>query len=414
MQVPETTLTALARGEAGPARQSSLREHNLAMVCRAIFASAEPLSRARLAALTGMTRSTVSRLAEELLRAGLVVEQDAAGQGRPGRPAVPLAPAAGTVTGLGLHVNVDYVVARVVDLTGAVVAEEVLPGDFEDSDPRAVLPRAGELAAAMVSRAGRCGARVARASLGLPGLVDARGGRLLLAPNLGWRDIAPAELLGVGVLPDGLPVRVGNDAHLAAYGIAHAAPGRAAARDSFVYLAGDVGVGSAIVAGGEVVSGRHGWAGEVGHVSIEPDGPACHCGSRGCLEVYAGRRALLEAAGLPASAGPEHLAAAAAAGDTRARRAVDRAAWALGIALATTVNVVDTAEIVLGTGFVPLLEALRPGVEEQLARRSLAAEWSRTTVRSAPGDRFPAATGGALQALEAVIDHPASWIGAAA
>ncbi len=391
------------------ARQSSLREHNLALVCRAVFASPVPLSRARLAAQTGLTRSTVSRLAEELIRAGLIAENEADGSGRPGRPAVPLTPAAGTVAGLGLHVNVDYVTGRVVDLTGAVLAAATLPGDFEDSDPTAVLPLAGGLAARLVRQAEERGARVARACLSLPGLVDAAAGRLLLAPNLGWSDLAPAAMLGEA-LPAAMAVEIGNDAHVAAYGIARAAPGRVAAQSSFVYVAGDVGVGGAIVSDGEVSGGRHGWAGEVGHVVIEPDGPACHCGARGCLETYAGRRSVLAAAGLSPTASPEDVAAAVARGDDAARTAVERAAWALGVALASTVNVVDADEIVLGTGFIPLMDQLRPGVEAQLAARTLAGPWSRVSLRAAPADPAPAATGGALRALETVIADPAGWI----
>ncbi|GAA4418397.1 ROK family protein [Georgenia halophila] len=399
------------RADRGAARQSSLREHNLAVVCRTVFASPVPLSRARLAAETGMTRSTVSRLTEELVRAGLITERDADDSGRPGRPAVPLAPASGSVAGLGLHVNVDYMAGRVTDLTGGVIAEEHVTGDFEESDAAEVLGRAGELAARLVRRSELAGARVARACLGLPGLVDADAGRLLLAPNLGWQDVVPRALMGEDALPAGVELDVDNDAHIAAYGIAHAAPGRVAERSTFVYVAGDIGVGAAIVSAGRVVGGQHGWAGEIGHVSIEPGGPSCHCGARGCLEAYAGKHAVMSAAGLPATASSAALRAALEGGEPAARAAVERAAWALGIALASTVNIVDADEIVLGTGFVPFVDELRPAIEEQLAVRTLAGPWSSVALRAALPDPAPAATGGALRALEAVIADPASWIG---
>ncbi|MDD9205369.1 hypothetical protein PU560_02670, partial [Georgenia sp. 10Sc9-8] len=138
-----------AEGEqrASGVRQSSLREHNLAVVSQAIFASTEPVSRAALAAATGMTRSTISRLAEQLLDAQLVVERGPQVQRGPGRPAVPLAPASGSVAGMGLQVNVDYMAGRVIDLGGRVLAEEVVEADFSDSDHTVVLARLGELAA---------------------------------------------------------------------------------------------------------------------------------------------------------------------------------------------------------------------------------------------------------------------------
>ncbi|ROR72397.1 ROK family transcriptional regulator [Bogoriella caseilytica] len=366
---------------ADSARQSTLREHNLALVCGAIFAGDAP-SRAGVAAATGLTRSTVSRLADELIQARLVAEQPAA-LGRPGRPAVPLTPAAGTVAGLGLHANVDYLAARAVDLTGAVLAEERLDTDSADSHPPEVLARLAELGKAVRDRAEQAGATVAQAVLGLPGLVDPAG-RLLVAPNLGWHEVRPAPLLAEEL---GVSVTVANDAHLAAYGIAREAPGRM--REgwaSFIYLAGDVGVGSALVEDGRVALGRHGWSGEIGHVCVDPAGPPCHCGARGCLEAYAGRREL----------------------ETRPAAEVARA---LGIALSSALNVVDAAAVVLGTGFVPVFDQLRPGVEAELFTRVLGGPWAEVALHPAPDDALPAATGGAYRALEAVITHPAARIG---
>ncbi|WP_448073486.1 ROK family transcriptional regulator [Georgenia yuyongxinii] len=407
---PSNARAGISPREPAAARQSSLREHNLALASQTIFSSATPLSRARLAEETGMTRSTVSRLAEDLLRAGLVVEQDVKAAGRPGRPAVPLAPARGTVAGLGLQVNVDYMAGRVIDLAGDVVAEAHIDGDFESSDPHQVLAEAGRLTRRLCARATATGARVAGACLGLPGLVDVRGGRLLLAPNLAWHEIVPRELMGPDALPPGVDLAVENDANLAAYGIAHPAPGRVAKRDTFLYVAGDIGVGAAMVTKGRVVDGQHGWAGEIGHVSIEPDGPQCHCGARGCLERYAGKHAVLEAAALRPGALVTDLAAAASSGYGAARAAVERAAWALGLALAGTVNIIDVDDVVLGGGFIPLVELMRPGIEEQLRLRTLAGPWSHVTLRAAPDDPAPAATGGALRALEPVIRNPAAWI----
>lgn len=410
--IPGAGVAAPSSGRPAPgaARQSSLREHNLAVISQAIFASPEPISRAQLAVQTGMTRSTVSRLTEELLAARIVAEHHPTG-GRPGRPAVPLTPARGSFAGLGLQVNVDYMAGRVMDLTGAILAEEHVEGDFESSDAAAVLARAGDLARRLLDRTRASGARVAQACLALPGLVDAASGRLLLAPNLGWHEVRPAELMGADALPAGTELVIDNDANLAAYGLASTAPGRAAPSSTFIYVGGDIGVGAAIVAEGTVVLGKHGWAGEIGHVAVEPAGPQCHCGARGCLERYAGKHAVLEAAGLPPDVSTAALAEAAASGYGAARAAVERAAWALGIALAGVVNLVDVDEVVLGAGYIPLVDLLRPGVEEQLRLRTLASPWMRVLLRGAPDDPAPAATGGAMRALRTVIQQPAAWTG---
>ncbi|MEE6282541.1 ROK family transcriptional regulator [Georgenia sunbinii] len=399
--------------ESSPARQASLRSHNLGVVARTIFASEAPISRAGVAALTGLTRSTVSRLTEELLAARLITELALPDDRRRGRPAVPLAPAVGSIAGMGLEVNVDYVAGRVVDLAGTVVAESLVAGNFEDSDPGEVLPLLGALGRRLLAEAAAAGLTMAGTCLALPGLVDTAAGRLLLAPNLGWRDLAPADHLGPAVLPGNTSLHVANEADLAGFAQSMARPGCPAGEDTFLYLSGGIGVGSAVVERGRVAGGQRGWAGELGHVTIEPDGPDCHCGSRGCLERYAGIAAIAAAAGLPSDTTATELAAAAER-DAGARAAVDRAAWALGIALAGAVNLIDVASVALGTGYVPLFPLLEPGITEQLERRVISASFAPVSVRPANATIAAASTGGALRALETVLDAPAAWIEAGA
>ncbi len=123
-----------------------------------------------------------------------------------------------------------------------------------------------------------------------------------------------------------------------------------------------------MVLDGHPVLGRHGWAGEIGHVTVDPSGPACACGSTGCLEQYAGRRALVEAAGLAPTAGTAELIAAVESADPAAVAAVDRAAWGLGTALGAVVNLVDVPVIVLGGHLRELAGLLQPRVEAILRR----------------------------------------------
>lgn len=392
-----------------PVRQASLRSHNLGVVSRSVFASEQPISRARVAVKTGLTRSTVSRLAEELLTAGLIAERELPAERLRGRPAIPLGPAAGTIGGMGLEVNVDYVAGRVLDLTGAVVAEDLVAGDFESSDPGEVLPLLGALGRRLLQRADEADIPIAGSCLALPGLVDTGTGRLRLAPNLGWRELRPADYLGSGALPGHTELYVANEADLAGYAESMAAPGRQAAEGTFLYISGGIGVGSALVRDGRVTVGERGWAGEIGHATIEPAGPECHCGSQGCLERYAGLSAMVAASGLPRGTTATELAAAAREGGP-ARTAVERAGWALGIALANTINVVDLASVVLGAGYIPLFDLLEPGISAQLDRRVLSSTLEGTAVRPAESTVATAATGGATWALQRVLTAPAEWI----
>ncbi|MCO7275133.1 MULTISPECIES: ROK family protein [Cellulosimicrobium] len=397
------------------ARQATLREHNLALVARAVFESAEPCSRADIAASSGLTRATVSTLVDRLVAAAIVAELPPATPQRAGRPAVPLAPAPRSIVGLGLEVNVDYLGGRVLDLTGAVVAEHVDPDDLHDSDPTDVLARLGRIAQDLLASVRADGMTVAGARLALPGLVDTRAGRLEVAPNLGWSHLDPGPLLGLG--PD-VPVEIGNEAKLAALAQAShgvvaddaSDPAPEAAPSTYLYVSGDVGIGSAIVVDRRLFHGRHGWTGEVGHVVVDPRGPRCRCGATGCLEQYAGKDALLRGAGLPVDAPTEALVAALDAAEPGALAAVERAGTALGSALADYVNLVDIDTVLLGGIYPALLPYLRSAADAELRTRVLAAPWTDVVLVPAPVGDHAALTGGAREVLRGVVEDPSAWV----
>ena len=161
---------------------------------------------------------------------------------------------------------------------------------------------------------------------------------------------------------------------------------------------------------GAVMLGASGFAGEVGHILVDPTGPECGCGNRGCVERYAGRRAILRAAGLPPESGPEALLAARHRGEDAAAAAVSAAAHALAVGLGAAINVLGITTVVLGGHLAPLTEVLRPELERELDRRVLASRWSPVTVLPAPDDESPGATGAAWSLLEQVVADPAAWI----
>lgn len=391
-------------GGTAAVRQSSLRAANLATVLQNIYAASVPRSRADVAAATGLTRSTVSRLVDELIAQGLVRELDRVFDGQRGRPAVPLGPRGGTFVGLGLEINVRHVAVRLIDLAGAVLGDVYVERDMKSVDPERAVRDVAWLGLGLLHDAPP-GARLAGAQLALPGLVDVDEGLLLRAPNLGWRDLLPAPLLR-DVLGD-VPVGVGNEADCAAVSMAWAAPGRPSELGDFLYVSGEVGIGSALVTGGDIRTGRHGWAGEIGHVCVDPDGPACGCGARGCLEVYAGQDALLAAAGAGST---DDLLARLSVGDATARRAVSDAARRLGIVLAGALNLLDVSDVILGGHLARIADHLVGGIMAELTARVVAAPFARPTVRTIAHGTEMAALGAAYLALADVIADPASWL----
>jgi predicted NBD/HSP70 family sugar kinase len=381
---------------AAPVRQENLRAHNLALVLSVVASAPLPPSRADVATATGLTRATVSALVDDLIGGRLIEEVGPAPRAGAGRPAAGLVISACGPGGLGLEVNVDYLAACVVDLTGAVRHRAVRGGDQRALPAAEVLTGMATLAAEARAAAHAEGLALAGAALAVPGLVTPSG-VVRLAPNLGWRDVdVPAALSGAL----GLPVGVDNEANLAAL----ASP---AGVDSYVYVSGEIGIGAGIVLHGELFRGARGWSGELGHVCVRPDGPPCRCGARGCLEQYAGQEALLRTAGVASVA---ELAAAVAGGAAGAAVALATAGEALGVAIAGMINLLDVDTVVLGGIYAPLAPWLVPAVEAEVRVRVLTAGWAPVTVRASALGSAAAVVGAAGSVVRGVRDDPARWL----
>jgi predicted NBD/HSP70 family sugar kinase len=374
------------RAVPNPARQASIRNANLALLYGLILDAPAPLSRAALAAATGVTRATASALVDALLEAGLVAEVSPPPATGAGRPAAGLVPAADGPAGLGLEINVDYLAACVVDLTGAERATVISAGDQRG---RAVSEVVRDLAA-LARRAGaEAGLTVAGAAVAVPGLVQAPHGRVRSAPNLAWQDVEIGAELRRALPETPFEPVLGNEADFAALAEAYGAPGGAAAAlTDFLYVSGEIGVGAGVILGRELFRGARGWAGEIGHVTVEPGGAPCRCGARGCLETVAGLEALR-------------------------RNGPEAAASALGRAAAAAVNLLDLPAVVLGGAYArPEFAALVPGVQKALAEHVVSARWAPVTVQVSRRGTAAAVTGAATAVIRRVHADPASWMAA--
>jgi predicted NBD/HSP70 family sugar kinase len=203
---------------------------------------------------------------------------------------------------------------------------------------------------------------------------------------------------------DGLPLTVDNEANLAALGELHAGPAGPA---SFLYVSGEIGIGAGIVLHGALFRGARGWSGELGHVAVRPDGPACRCGAQGCLEQYAGQEAILRAA---AVGGTDDLRAGAEAGNPAVLAALASAGTALGVAVAGVVNLLDVEEVVLGGIYAPLAPWLCPAVAAEIHHRVLTDAWSPVDVRSSVLGGDAAVVGAAGSIVRTIRNHPARWL----
>ncbi|MEU0480421.1 ROK family transcriptional regulator [Streptosporangium sp. NPDC006013] len=370
-------------------RHDSMRARNLGVVLGEIRRNG-PATRAALAEITGLTKTTVSKMVGDLIEAGMVAESGALRDGERGRPGTAVMLSGRRVAALGLEINVDYLSACVVDLTLAVRLRYSQAVDNRATSPVETLSHLAELAHRAVDEARREGLAIAGSTLAVPGPVD--GGLVHTAPNLGWHHVRVSDLLD-------FPVEVDNEANLAALGELWfgSAPG------DFLHVSGEIGIGAGLVVGGTLFRGARGLAGELGHVVVHPDGPACRCGGRGCLEQYAGQEALLRACGLP---GIPELLESLRAGEPGALEACERAGQALGVALTSAIHLMDPGMIVLGGVFAPLFPWIRDPVNQAMTARLTGMRHTvpALTVSRLGSDAAP--LGAAGQIIHRIIANP--------
>jgi glucokinase len=234
--------------------------------------------------------------------------------------------------------------------------------------------------AALQARGYGLGQSLRGVGIGAPGPVDPVQGMLINPPNLqGWHDAPLAEMVGVATA---CPVHLENDANLAALGEYHQGAGRGSRH--MVYITWSTGVGGGLVIDGQLYSGAHGSAGEFGHMILDPDGPVCGCGQRGCVEALCSGSNIARQYGEPAS----KVLQAAAAGNERAELIVQRIATYMGLALINLANLYDPELIVIGGGFTRSWALLHPVMLDVLRTSPFIKERRRPKIRRASlGDR---------------------------
>jgi predicted NBD/HSP70 family sugar kinase len=390
------------------------REYNLGLVLRQV-ADLGPRSRATLALETGLNKSTVSSLVGDLIEAGLLRESPVGERpARVGRPpqSVELDPNGPFV--LGLEINVDYLAVWATDLAGTVRHRAFVAHDNRSASPDGVIERLARLAEQSLEQPFAASRHPMVATLAVPGLVDPAG-ELAVAPNLGWVDVPVVRLLSEALEEPPYDVRVENEANLGA--VAELVEGAGRELRDFVYVSGEIGIGAGVVLRGELFRGASGFAGEFGHLTIDPYGPPCGCGGRGCLERLAGQQALLRLAGWDGrmrceGAPPEWpgamLARSAREGHPRTLSALNQVGHTLGIGIASLANLLDPEAVLLGGYLAPLAEWLRVPIEAELETRALAGRRMRCRVLPARLGGEAAVRGAVALSRRAALEQAAS------
>jgi predicted NBD/HSP70 family sugar kinase len=358
----------MALREGGPREWGTnlarVKDYNEVVVL-GLVRSSGPIGRPAIAAATGLTLQTVSNISRRLLAAGTVVEEET-GSGR--KRALRINPDAGYAIGIQL-VRASLAVG-VVDLAGHIRArKETAIGPEEE--PHEVMQRVKALVDEAVGEAGIDPDKLLGAGIGAPGPLDLRTGTLLNVRHpRSWTHFPLAEHAAEAL---GLRVIMDNDATAAALGEHWRGIGDGA--ESFVYLYLGIGTGAGLVLDGQAYRGHRGNTGEISHIQVDPHGPQCECGSRGCLDLYTGTDGLLREAARaalealePVEDPPTTVEELVAHPDPRIRRVLERAGEHLAKVMGDIARVLDPEVIVLGGPLVPTLgkpfqQAIRTGLQ---------------------------------------------------
>jgi predicted NBD/HSP70 family sugar kinase len=392
-------------------RSETVRRANLSAIIRELHVHG-PASRSELVARTGLTRSAIGRLIGEFVTAGFVSEERPASLGTPGRPSPLVRIGRNKVGVVAIDIAVDYIAVAVVGLGGDVLELRRMDRARTDVSVDATIAALNQLVSSILAEPGTPDLIIG-VGIGVAGVVRREDGFVSAAPNLGWTDVPLGErLAGLSGWPR--PITIVNEAELGA--LAELRRGAALGASDVLYISGEVGVGGGIIAGGRQLTGVAGYAGEIGHMPINPAGIACRCGSIGCWETEIGVDALLVRAGRAAGGGraaAETVRQEAEAGDPVALAAIEEVGRWLGLGLAGLVNIFDPSLIVLGGSFTSLYPFVLDPVERQLDRLALLAP--RGLVRVVPASLGVDATlvGAAELAFEPFLADPAQWFRAA-
>nr|WP_246221332.1 ROK family protein [Phytoactinopolyspora mesophila] len=308
---------------------------------------------------------------------------------------------------MAVEIAVDSIAVATVGLGGHIHQRRRAARSPVHSEPEAVLGGIHQLAADVLPES----PPIVGVGVAVVGVVRRADGLVHIAPNLGWRDVPLGELIRsetVGhLVPDGVPVTVGNEADLGI--LAENARGAAHGVDDAVYLSGEVGIGGGIVVGGRLLTGATGYAGEIGHLPVNPQGARCGCGGRGCWETEAGKRVLLQLAGVEDEPGADPVAqvmTAAQEGEPRAVRAVEQVGTWLGVGLAGLINVFNPELVVLGGMYGRAFDVLQPALNQALESRAMMTSAPRAGVVPAALGSDASLIGAAESALNPLIEEP--------
>lgn len=387
------------RGLAG--EKTLLKRLNRAAILRLVWEQ-PGISRTGVAERIGITKSTVSQLVGEMECEGWLQSGSSDAGNTPGRPAIPLTLNADSLALIGVELGLDAITAVAVDPYGRVLASATQAGKH----PKVAdaLQHLGSMVARLRADPAVNGRSVLGMGVGVPGPVDVTRGLLLYAPNSGWKNLPLNDMIAAQT-PNLPRIFVDNDANLAVFAEYMFGVHKHSADLMYLYL--NNGIGGGLILEHQLYRGRHGFAGEVGHMSIVPNGPRCSCGNRGCAETlfsWSALRAKLELE-TKREMDISALLHALENGDEIVRRSVTQAGKYLGIFLSNLANAFDPKLLILGGPLAELGDWILVPALKEMHKRMFGDEFRQVSLEVCVYASNAGAIGAAGYAFHALMQN---------
>jgi glucokinase-like ROK family protein len=388
-----------------------MRELNKSLVLK-VIREERPISRAEIAKRTRLSRSTVSAIVDKLLESEFICEQGV-GKSRGGRRPILLDfnPRAGFV--VGLDMGATHLLAVVADLQATLLVTLDEPFSIEVG-PEKGLAQAAQIMETALEQANISRPRVLGVGVAVPGPVDYAAGMVVSPPIMpGWDRVPIRDRLQEAL---SLPVYLDNDANLGALG--EYAYGAGKNVSNLAYIKVGTGIGCGLIVDGRIYRGQRGYAGEIGHLTIDENGPPCRCGSFGCLESMASAEAIVRRAEMAMQAGQRtslsrhrrltatDIARAARERDALSQQLFEEAGRHIGVALAGLINLFNPGRVIVGVGADETSELLLDPVQRTVGARAMAGALADTRIVPAQLRREAVAAGAVALVLDQTFRNP--------
>lgn len=356
-----------------------------------------PISRADIANKTGLNKGTVSSQVSELLAEDLILESGP-GVSSGGRRPVMLLFNHLAGYSIGVDIGVNYILGILTDLQGNITNEKIT--HFNDLSYEEIQIQLNMIIDSLLLSMPPSSYGLVGIGVGVPGTVSTEG-EILLAPNLNWRN---KDLKGFLEEKYDVPVLIENEANAGAYGEKKFGAGQSS--DNLIYISVGIGIGVGLILNGELYKGHNGFSGELGHMTIEVDGPLCRCGNQGCWELYASEKALVNNAaekGIRPADGQklslEMLNELAEGGDPVAINIFREIGNYLGIGINNIINIFNPEQIIVGNRLASSGNWLRESIKEK-QKQMLRTHQKDLNICFSKLSRYSAALGASAYASE--------------